>query len=118
MGPSFLTGGILMPSDRVCPTFRKVFIASVFGVVVCLIPNGAQSATNNTATVQWDANQESDLAGYRVYQGTTSGSYGPAVDVGNITLYTAQNLQAGLTYYFAVRPPMIPVAMKASPPLK
>jgi len=90
-----------MPSDRVCPTLRKVFLASVFGVVVCLIPNGAQSATNNTATLQWDANHESDLAGYRVYQGTTSGSYGPAIDVGNTTLYTAQNLQAGLTYYFA-----------------
>ena len=90
-----------MSNDRVCSTFRKVFIASVFGVVVCLIPNGAQSATNNTATLQWAANQEPDLAGYRVYQGTTAGSYGPAVDVGNTTLYTAKNLQAGLTYYFA-----------------
>ena len=91
-----------MSSYHICPTLRKVFITSVLGVGVCLIPNGVQAATTNTATLQWSANQESDLAGYRVYQGTTTGSYGPAVDVGNTTLYTAQNLQAGLTYYFAL----------------
>jgi chitodextrinase len=52
--------------------------------------------------LQWAANSESDLAGYKVYQGTTPGSYGPVVEVGNTTVYTAQNLQGGLTYYFAV----------------
>jgi len=59
-------------------------------------------SSSSSATLQWAANSESDLAGYRVYQGTTSGSYGPAVDIGNTTVYTAQNLDSGLTYYFAV----------------
>ena len=90
-----------MSSNRVWPTLRNVLIASVVGVGVVLLPNGAQAASNNSAILQWAANQEADLAGYRVYQGTTSGSYGPAMDVGNTTLYTAHNLQAGLTYYFA-----------------
>ena len=67
-----------------------------------LIPNTVQSATNNSALLQWSANSESDLAGYHIYQGTTPGSYGPFIDVGNITNYTASNLQDGQTYYFAV----------------
>jgi hypothetical protein len=37
-----------------------------------------------------------------VYQGTTAGSYGPSIDIGNGTTYTASNLQTGLTYYFAI----------------
>ncbi len=37
-----------------------------------------------------------------MYQGTTSGSYGPSIDVGKVTTYTASNLQASLTYYFAI----------------
>ena len=54
-----------------------------------------------TTTLTWDPNTEPDLAGYKVYQGTTSGSYGPSIDVGNTLLYTASNLQPGGTYYFA-----------------
>jgi len=84
------------------PLTPKILAGFILGGCLLLTPNLVPAATTNTATLQWDANQESDLAGYRVYQGTTSGSYGPAVEVGNITLYTAQNLQAGLTYYFAV----------------
>jgi len=75
-----------------------------FGLWCCLflIPTTVHSATTNSATLQWGANSESDLAGYKVYQGTTVGSYGLSSDVGKVTTYTSSNLQAGLTYYFAV----------------
>jgi len=75
-----------------------------FGLWCCLflIPAAVHSATTNSATLQWAANSESDLAGYKIYQGTTSGSYGPSVAVGKVTTYTASNLQDGLTYYFAI----------------
>jgi hypothetical protein len=66
------------------------------------IPTAVHSATTNFATLQWAANSESDLAGYKVYQGTTAGSYGPSIDVKNFTTYTVSNLQAGLTYSFAI----------------
>jgi len=66
-----------------------------------LSPDLIQAASTNSVKLSWTANSESDLAGYKIYQGTTAGSYGPSIDVGNTTVYTANNLQAGLTYYYA-----------------
>jgi len=60
------------------------------------------TTTVTTATLSWAPNTDSDLAGYKVYMGTTSGLYGTPVDVGNVTTYTAGNLTAGTTYYFSV----------------
>jgi len=91
-----------MSSDPVCPTFRKIFIASVFGVCVFLIPDRVHSATSNSATLQWAANQESDLAGYLIYHGTTSGSYSNFQNSGMTTTYQYTNLESNKTHYFAV----------------
>ncbi len=49
----------------------------------------------------WDANTEADLAGYKVYYGTTSGAYGTPIVIGKQTTYTITGLSAG-TYYIAV----------------
>ena len=54
------------------------------------------------ATLTWAANSDSDLAGYKVYIGTSSGSYLPATDVGNTTTHKIVGLLSGKTYYFAV----------------
>ena len=53
------------------------------------------------ALLSWDPNTESDLAGYNVYFGTASGTYGSPVDVGNQTTYTVTGLGSG-TFYFIV----------------
>ena len=55
-----------------------------------------------SATISWRANTESDLAGYRLYYGTSSRSYGPPVPAGKVTQYTLANLTDGRTYYFGV----------------
>ena len=88
--------------DPVCSTFRKVFVTLILGVGVFLIPNGVQSAISNTATIQWAFNTEPDLAGYRIYHGTTSGVYSSSKNVGRATSYQFTNLAIGKTHYFAV----------------
>jgi hypothetical protein len=55
-----------------------------------------------TATVEWQANPDTDLKEYRVYHGTASRSYGTGVPVGKATSYTFNNLAEGVTHYFAV----------------
>ena len=52
-------------------------------------------------TVSWSANSESDTAGYKVYWGTSPGSYTTYADVGNTTSYTISGLSSG-TYYVTV----------------
>ena len=56
-------------------------------------------------TLTWTANREPDLAGYKVYIGTASGTYdapGSAFVTGKVTSYTVSNLPKGQTYFFAI----------------
>ena len=50
----------------------------------------------------WDPNTEPYLAGYKMYYGTASRSYGTPIDVGKVTQYTLTGLTAGKTYFVAV----------------
>lgn len=53
----------------------------------------------------WKPNRESDLAGYKVYVGTASGTYsfpGSAFVTGKVTSCTLSNLPKGQTYFFAI----------------
>jgi hypothetical protein len=72
------------------------------GITLCLIAN---LITPNVfaaqVTLAWDRNTESDLAGYRIHHGSTSGSYSMHIDVHNVTTYTVTGLTEGQTYYFA-----------------
>jgi hypothetical protein len=55
-------------------------------------------------TLAWDPNPESDIAGYRVFYGTQSGSYPNEIDVGNQTYYTPPSgFDWSRTLYFAVK---------------
>lgn len=64
---------------------------------------GTAGTTGGTPTIiTWAANTETDLAGYRVYVGTSPGSYNTSIDVGKVTSYSLANLKPGVTYYFTV----------------
>jgi hypothetical protein len=62
-------------------------------------------------TLEWNANSEPDLVGYKVYYDTDSGHpyYGigspdgdSPIDVGNVTRFTVTGLEDSETYYFAI----------------
>jgi fibronectin type 3 domain-containing protein len=59
---------------------------------------------DNTAQLEWDS--VSGANGYRVYYGTSPGTYfqpfAQGIVVGNATTYTVTGLSLGTTYYFAV----------------
>ena len=80
-------------------------------------PNGPSAPPpTGTATLTWSANTEPDLAGYKVYIGSASDTFGslssvanptaPAfgspISVGNATTFQVTNLPIGQTYKFAV----------------
>jgi hypothetical protein len=63
---------------------------------------GASWSSAGTITLAWDPNTEPDLAGYKIYYGTSSRQYTVTVDVGNVTRYTIRDLDESRVYYLAV----------------
>jgi fibronectin type 3 domain-containing protein len=83
-------------------SIRRIWILG-FEIVVCsIIGVIASNAVAAQATLAWDPNTESDLAGYRIHYGTASGSYTVHTDVHNVTTYSLTDLKEGQLYYFAV----------------
>ena len=59
------------------------------------------SAFAANVNLAWDPKSDTGLAGYKIYYGTSSRSYGTPINVGNVTTYTVTGLNSG-TYYFGV----------------
>jgi hypothetical protein len=52
-------------------------------------------------SLAWDPSTSENIAGYKVYIGNSSRTYGTPITIGNQTTYTATSLADG-TWYFAV----------------
>jgi len=79
----------------------SVLCGTVFAVLSFLTLSSATFLIAAQVTLEWDPNTEPDLAGYKIYYGTSSESYDMSVDVGNWTSCTFAGLEEGVTYYFA-----------------
>ena len=74
---------------------------SPIGSVTPPPPPSPPAPTTGVANVTWAANSEGDLAGYKLYVGTTSGVYNQILDAGMVTSYK-MTLPKGVTYFFSV----------------
>ncbi|WP_413935942.1 fibronectin type III domain-containing protein [Nitrospira sp. BLG_1] len=82
-----------------------VFLSSIAPRVIDV--SDSVGVNVGAAQVSWTANTEPDLAGYKVYYGTSSGVYTTVIDVGLTATpatpsHTIYNLTKGVTYYFNV----------------
>ena len=68
---------------------------------LCFASIMAQAAFGADVTLAWDPSASQSVAGYNVYFGTQSRTYGEPVDVGNALTCTLTGLSSS-TYYFAV----------------
>ena len=75
--------------------FYFCFVLGLFA----FLSNSAEAAP---VTLSWVANSESNISGYKIYYGLSSGNYSSIINAGNSTTYHFSNLSAGQTYYFVV----------------
>ena len=69
----------------------------LLAILSLLVP----AAHAGQVTVAWDANPEPEVAGYKIYYGTRSGSYTASLDAGGATSILISGLQDGATYFFS-----------------
>ncbi len=74
---------------------KKVLLAVLF-LILCSILARAE-----LVDLEWEANTEPNLAGYKIHKGLSSGNYDSVIDVGNVTTYTLSGLEVGTKYYLA-----------------
>jgi hypothetical protein len=69
----------------------------LLAILSLLVP----AAHAGQVTVAWDPNPEPEVAGYKIYYGTTAGNYTSSLDAGSATSILISGLQDGATYFFS-----------------
>jgi hypothetical protein len=89
---------------------KKYYKLTIAALSIAAFITFPLSALAGKAVLNWNANTESDLAGYKIYYGLTprtgnhpAGGYtnGP-IDVGNVLSYNTNPLEMDQKYYFSV----------------
>jgi rhamnogalacturonan endolyase len=87
--PSFFIGKSMLIPDSLKPPSKP---NNIRGVI-----------SGDTVLIGWDANIDSDLAGYKLYRGRTYTLFTDSFDVGNKTYYRDTKVKYDTTYYYAVK---------------
>ena len=74
-----------------------IFVAALLFSFVCSV----RAVYSAQVTLEWEASS-GNVAGYNVYQGTSSRDYDVTSDVGNWTSVTIADLEDDEAYYFAI----------------
>ena len=69
---------------------------------LCLVACGAYGQAVPPVTMGWDLSTDTNVTGYEVYYGTTSGDYSNGIDAGTNVATQIAGLNTGTTYYFVV----------------
>jgi PKD repeat protein len=82
-------------------TLRELLPRIFLTLFALFLFNGNSFA--GTIKLAWDSSSSSNVGGYKISYGTSSGSYTSTVDAGNNTTYSVSGLQDGAKYFFAVK---------------
>jgi len=75
----------------------------LLSLLLSLAGFAAAADAPRSVNIAWNANPESDIAGYKVLYGFSSGVLNQSLSVGTTPAATLPNLEAGRTYYCAVK---------------
>jgi hypothetical protein len=81
------------------PTLRQSKFHVLYIILTLLV--GLDSAMAADVSLAWNPSSDTNVTGYNIYYGTSSGDYTSEVAVGNVSVITISNLTCGITYYFA-----------------
>ena len=81
---------VKLARNKVCGWFITLALLGSFGHAVAA-----------DVSLSWQPSASTNVIGYNIYYGTTSGNYTGKITVGNVTTTTISNLNSGTTYYFS-----------------
>jgi hypothetical protein len=81
--------------------FKSRRLVSAFVCALLLLLTAVASQAVTTLTLAWDRSSSSNVVGYFIYYGPTTGNYTNRLSAGNTTTLTVSNMVEGSTYFFA-----------------
>lgn len=103
-GPHRSVGMTKKPGKTNFPIFRITrfkFRQFIFLAAFILFTLPSSNAHSALVSLVWDPSTDPNVAGYRVYYGTSRGSYFWVIDVGKASTCTISNLAEGTVYFIA-----------------
>jgi hypothetical protein len=81
---------------------RKNSRVNIIGVllILCMVMANVSDAQNASVNLAWDPSPDTNVGGYNVYYGPSTGNYTNLVNTGDATNVTISGLLTGSTYYF------------------